>query len=235
MQNEPTPDPAAQPRKWRRGDVGPDGRIFWNYCKASKSGAVWKTPEAFQASLAYKAANRDEQNRKQRERSKRPETRERYRRKVSLWRARNKARFDNTSRAWREADPSRARRYRMTAHARKRADPAKWAIHKLRARLQKAVRSKYVRSVERDSAAFLLWLAVKVGADPQNGDAWHIDHPVPLARWTEDLGHPNAPENVRWLRASENLEKRASLPTPEEVAAHLALVEEWKKETQSQK
>lgn len=81
----------------------------------------------------------------------------------------------------------------------------------------------------------MLWLAARVGADPQDGDAWHIDHLVPLVRWTDDLGHPNAPENVRWMRASDNLEKRASFPSKEEVATHLALVEEWKRETKSQK
>lgn len=34
-----------QPKRWKRGDIGPDGRVFLKYSKKFKSGEYWTTPE----------------------------------------------------------------------------------------------------------------------------------------------------------------------------------------------
>jgi hypothetical protein len=90
------------------------------------------------------------------------------------------------------------------------------------------------RAQDKEAVCFLLWLAARQGIDVSSGREWHIDHLVPLSKM-ESLETANRPENVRWLRAEENTARKDADATPEEVAAHLALVEEWRKETQSPK
>jgi len=36
-----------EPKKWKWGDIGPDGLVFWGYDKYIKSGERWLTPEKF--------------------------------------------------------------------------------------------------------------------------------------------------------------------------------------------
>ncbi len=38
---------SAKPRKWKRGDVGPDGRVFLEYRKSCLNGERWQSPEKF--------------------------------------------------------------------------------------------------------------------------------------------------------------------------------------------
>jgi hypothetical protein len=42
----------------KRGDVGPDGLVFWSYHRTCKDGQNWKTPESF---AAIKAKRREYQ------------------------------------------------------------------------------------------------------------------------------------------------------------------------------
>ena len=34
--------------KWKRGDIGPDGRVFWSYKKGCKNGEWWITQSKFE-------------------------------------------------------------------------------------------------------------------------------------------------------------------------------------------
>lgn len=243
MQNEPTPDPSAQPRKWRRGDVGPDGRVFWAWAKASPNGQYWTSPETFERLLAKARAAAKAVNEADREngwarikgwRKKNPDKVKATVAKSMTPEARAKAR-ENT-REWRGQNPDKCRQYGRRAYEKVKQRPEQLVLRMLRIRLSGAVRrgrvAYFSRAADREGVKFLLWVAARTGVEIGTG-AWHIDHLVPLAKFGR--GNPNVPENVRWLTAAQNLAKGASLPTPEEVAAHLALVEEWRKETQSQK
>jgi hypothetical protein len=35
-------------KKWKQGDIGPDGRVFWNYRKDCKNGQYWVSADIFQ-------------------------------------------------------------------------------------------------------------------------------------------------------------------------------------------
>lgn len=82
-----------------------------------------------------------------------------------------------------------------------------------------------------EGGRFLVWLAQRNGVPIPSPD-WHIDHLLPVS--TFDLfangvrAHVNAPENVRWLTAKENLIKNDKPATQEEIQSHLALVAEWR-------
>jgi len=39
-------------RKWKHGDTGPDGRVFWGYCKTYKNGERWVTNDYFKKQRA---------------------------------------------------------------------------------------------------------------------------------------------------------------------------------------
>ena len=38
---------SEEPKKWKRGDIGPDGRVFWQYHKQCKNGEWWCNMEDF--------------------------------------------------------------------------------------------------------------------------------------------------------------------------------------------
>jgi 5-methylcytosine-specific restriction endonuclease McrA len=230
-----------QSRKWRRGDVGPDGRIFWAWAKASPNGQYWASPETFARLLAKsRAATKtvNEADRKngwariRRWREANPAKVKATVAKSMTPEAREKAR--KNTREWRSRNPDKCRQYGQRAYEKIKQRPERLVMRMLRIRLNGAVRrgrvAHYSRAADRDGVKFLLWAASRMGVEIGTG-AWHVDHLVPLAKFGR--GNANAPENVRWLTAAQNLAKGASLPTSEEVDAHLALVAEWKKETQS--
>jgi hypothetical protein len=35
-------------KKWKRGDIGPDGRVFWKYKKSYKNGEYWASLDQFE-------------------------------------------------------------------------------------------------------------------------------------------------------------------------------------------
>jgi hypothetical protein len=47
-----------EPKKWKRGDIGPDGRLFWRYHKQIPGGVNWITREKF---LEYMEKDKEHQ------------------------------------------------------------------------------------------------------------------------------------------------------------------------------
>lgn len=228
MQDNSAPNPDTPLRRWRCGDVGPDGRVFWSRDKSAQGGLYWVSPELFrhkkaaarERHVAYYTRHRERLRAKYREVDRHSPV---FVSARKAYRKRNKAKISEIEQQYKR---------RQLAN-----DPGFRILVTLRSRLKLAVRayatSGSSRAADKAAAAFLLWLAARVGADPMNGSDWHIDHLIPLSKLGE-LKSANAPENVRWLRAKENLARGNADPTPEEIAGHLALVEEWKKETKSQ-
>jgi hypothetical protein len=55
-----------QPKKWKRGDIGPDGRVFWCYGKQYRNGERWITREKSEENrvkLAEQSLRRYKKNR----------------------------------------------------------------------------------------------------------------------------------------------------------------------------
>jgi hypothetical protein len=43
---------ATETKRWKRGDIGPDGRVFWSYNKTCKNGEHWVTGDKFEKKKA---------------------------------------------------------------------------------------------------------------------------------------------------------------------------------------
>ena len=43
-------------KKWKRGDIGPDGRVFLNYSKKCKNGEYWVTVDSFEKHVSLEKA-----------------------------------------------------------------------------------------------------------------------------------------------------------------------------------
>jgi len=85
------------------------------------------------------------------------------------------------------------------------------------------------RASERESAAFLVWLAKKQNV--KISKEYHVDHIVPCKAFNlldpAQAAFCNSPYNLRWLTAKENYKKNRKMPTQDEIESHKALVEEW--------
>lgn len=256
MQNEPTPDPAAQPRKWRRGDVGPDGRVFWKTHRSrGLAQEVWVSREKFDFNVAREKAQRaagwalktPEQRAKKAEKERlRYETREDVRAKVAeaqrlrLLDPEAKAKHKAAVKRWSERRrPEDRKNAQKESSARYRSDPRNRVMLRLRGRLRSCVaralvQEKHPRGEDREAASFLLWCAQRIPGF--SFSEWEIDHLWPCAKckgWPSQ--EINKPENVRWLPRVENRVRQDADPSPSELAAHGLLLEEWKIETRSQK
>lgn len=118
---------------------------------------------------------------------------------------------------------------------------------RLRSRLKMAVKAAAPGhklaargAADYEAAHFLVWLANRMGIGPYpNGNKWHIDHIIPCDSFDitseEDMKKLQSPENLRWLTRSENCRKGKSLPTPEELSAHLLLVSQWRSQWSTEK
>lgn len=216
-----SPDPGGVVLK--HGDTGPDGRRFWAYRSDCKNGEHWMTEEKF---ARRKQAERDrlatpENREKMRAHSKRPEVRERSR----------------IAQLRRRATPEGKRKSAGYVMASFKRDPVFANEVRMRNRLRDAFRRANIRNISshgklRDSAKFLVWCAGLLGIDPAKPHGFHIDHLIPLSKWDDQHTKYKAddPENVQWLRAEKNLQKKDKMPTPGELQAHLLLVAQWRSE-----
>jgi hypothetical protein len=264
-QQLPSTATVSQPKKWRRGDVGPDGRVFAGMQNGGEGGKVpwWVTPEHYER--RRKAFNDARKKRYAEDPAMRAKmlasSKELGKLKYHCdpeWKAAKNAANAGRMRERRSTDasfvaqcsakakiraamPEARERRRQRERGLAASDPCFAAVKRLRCRIRSAIRRGVVASEDsrgtRQGAAFLVWLAKRMCMG-KIGPSLHIDHVWPLSAWAANpyAGWvPNGPENVRWIGASQNIRKHARLPTAEEVAEHLTLVAEWKKETESEK
>jgi len=217
-----SPDPGGV--VYRHGDVGPDGRRFWCYRSDCKNGEHWMTEERFAL-----------RKQKERKRLARPDNREKQRLRSKLPEVRERSRLAQLRR---RATPEGKKKSAEYVMARFRRDPIFASEVRMRNRLRDAFRRANIRNGAsstklRDSAKFLLWCAGRMGFDPSKRNGFHIDHLIPLSRWDTQQNvsyEADAPENIRWLSADANLQKKDKMPTAEELQAHLLLVAQWRSE-----
>lgn len=66
----------SEEKKWKRGDIGPDGRVFWAYDKTRKNGEKWIDADRFQHIYEKDAERRRRYEKENREKA--TEARRRY-------------------------------------------------------------------------------------------------------------------------------------------------------------
>lgn len=199
---------APPSKRFRRGDIREDGKIFWRYgrvnCREVES---WLSPERFDNWLSNLSVNRSPEERRA-------------------------ARCAH-ARRW-QRDNAEKRRAYMRAYMRRRIaeDPVEAMRARVRGRLKEALKGRGAKKKVRSSRMLgCSWkeLARRIesrfapGMSWENRSEWHIDHIVPLAlartpKDVEDLSHYT---NLRPLWARDNRLKSAKPPPPEECPAHL--------------
>lgn len=121
-----------EPKKWKRGDIGPDGLIFWSYHKDAKNGQQWYSDEKFKEVKArvkaYKQTPKYKEKEAARARDSYKNNPNKFRERIRQWRekhpdlAREKGRENDRrrcemnpglkakeAREWREKNPEKAR------------------------------------------------------------------------------------------------------------------------------
>lgn len=228
MEHSPQVNAVSEPRKWKRGEVGPDGRVFWEKNKAFPSGEYWVAAEDYPRMVEAKRASKKAFY-------------ERHREKILAYSKIRHAKVCTTA-----AHKAERKKYRDANAARMRKREAAWRkkavlecpelriVCAIRGRIKAAVSREAnsghrisSRAQDKEAARFLVWLAARQGVDPRDGRTWHVDHLIPISK-CEDLSKANQPENVRWLRAEVNTGRRDADATPEEIAEHQMLVQEWR-------
>lgn len=160
--------------------------------------------------------------------------------RINNWRRDNPERSREITKAYRTRYPDRFRdSMNRWAKKMRATDVIYSAATRLRRRLKVAVDGKCLskrdavsKSRDRVTIAFLQWLAGRQSLGEVYWTRYAIDHIIPVVWWKDnrpdELELMNAPENVRWLTPSENSKKSASMPSQEEIDAHLLLVSEWR-------
>lgn len=231
-------------RRWKKGDRDAVGRLFWRYNAGAVNGMYWVTEEEFKRRDALvrernrkrlldpvkKARSLETSREFQRKRRLDPEYRRFNNAQVAKWR--REVAFKNpaqTAKIKTSAKKSRKKQYAQNAEFR--------LGFRMRTRIKRAVKRRLLgqrgaRAEDKNAVCFLLWLAARRGIkDTELGPMYHIDHLIPVSKWGavgERRYAVNSPENVQWLTAEENAAKADTLPSDEQVQAHLSLVEEWR-------
>lgn len=196
-------------KRFRRGDVREDGRIFWGNSK--REGERWYTPDQFHRRKAAVSAYGKKQYAS-------PEQGERIRQKNKEWQR------VNVQRATRRANDRRKER--------RQADPLFALITRFRVNFHQSLKKRDM--IKRSKCAEVLGCTWKEFTDHiesrflpgmswDNRSEWHIDHIVPLAlaKTEQDVIDLNHYSNLRPLWATDNLIKSDSLPPRELVPEHL--------------
>jgi len=211
----------AHPRVHKPGDIREDGKVFWAYQQYSRGFEYWIPREHFDR-LKAGVNSREKSDAVQKRRLEyrlRPENLQRKRalQKVRAALPLEKAKRVSYNRLMDRTD--------LDSHVKTR----------LRSRMRKVVRSalggaKTYRKEDAEGVLFLVWSAERLGVTILNSSLFHVDHLIPFDRWHDEPREYkiNAPENVRWLTATENLQKHSRMPTAEEMQAHFLLVAEWR-------
>lgn len=229
----------SKPLRFKLGDRAHPSdheKVFCSYNPETANGLQWIPLAKYMASAKYRREGELNPCRKRTEQEKRAASVAKNKRLYAAKRDLHRARM--------ESDPE----YRAHIHARDNARYKKnRTIYLARAQtpeyvIKKSLRGsikKYVGTISsginrknNDGARFLIWLAARNGVPVPNGAEWHIDHLIPISRFDLSIESErlrvNAPENLRWLKAFDNYSKHDNMPSPEEVAAHLEVVAEWR-------
>lgn len=216
-------------RRWKRGDVGPDGRVFLNYATGYRNGEYWVSAERFELCNKRKA----ERDRKYYATN--PEhfiTRKNSYRSAHLgecreadkrWYQQNKVRHKQTCKNWMERNRERRRTYMRQWERDALKDPLFKLKKTIRKRLSNAIadggftkRSSTFQYVgcEWQFLKGYIEAKFKPGMSWENHGEWHIDHITPLASAKTDadvlrLSHYT---NLQPLWAPENLSKGDKMP-----------------------
>lgn len=199
------------------------------------------TPEAFQNK---KEANRQ---RHQRKKATDPEYLKRRReyRKEYVRNPKNRARVRASSRKAQDkyyATPIGKERRNAYLAKRRATNLVAALVERVRNRLGRALKQAVInqrssRSLDSEGIAFLRWDFERRGLCISELRSYHVDHLIPLMLW-ESEPRPygcNSPENLRWLIARENMQKKVDVPDQKEIQAHLLLVAEWRRSLIEQK
>lgn len=102
-------------RKWKQGDIGPDGRVFWSYQKICKNGERWIHASKFEERLQ-----------KSREACRKciAANPQKYREIRKKWRDSNPEKNSEINRKWREENREEYREARRKSFKKKRKQAA---------------------------------------------------------------------------------------------------------------
>lgn len=203
------PETEPTSKRFRRGDVREDGKVFWAYHK--RVGELWFSPEQLHRRKAAQALY-------EKNRVKSPEEKERGIQRAREWK---KA---NTNRATRRANARRKER--------RQTDPLFALITRFRVNFHQSLKKRDM--IKRSKCAEVLGCTWKEFTDHiesrflpgmswDNRSEWHIDHIVPLAlaKTEQDVIDLNHYSNLRPLWKRDNLLKSDSIPPREIAPAHL--------------
>ena len=188
-------------KKFKKGEVREDGKVFWQYLARLKSGEVWITKEQYER---YTSVDNRPQGRKLKCGDEREDgkvfwaynagspngewwvTKEKHAEKMEKSRSRDRARYEK-----RKASPSWKKYHRERHKQRAKEDESYRIAHNLRgnlsSQLKRFVQGKKVSAI-RNLGCSLSFLKSYIEARFQPGmtwenygSIWHIDHVVPMA------------------------------------------------------
>lgn len=233
-----TPEPSVA-RRWKRGDVGPDGRVFMNYAPGYKNGEYWVTAEKFANHCEHLRKYRSGRVDKMRE-SSRLSMRKRYaeRREFAIaevrkYRANHPDRVIQANRRYYASNAEECRKRaclyaksnrdkRNTYATKYYSEPIKRLCRNTRSRIRGWMREAGFKKTSKaqtyvgcswDFLRAHLEAQFQPGMTWENYGEWHVDHIVPLAsaKSEADVMRLCHYSNLQPLWAFDNISKGAKL------------------------
>lgn len=231
-------------RRWKKGDIGPDGRLFWRYNPPAKNGMHWVTKAKYdlmELGWRRRHAARQADPIKKAARNAYCKAFQTKRRQDPAYRDKNRLYCAEYKREVVDRDPIKKAEFSKRALAKRKlrlkTDAAFRTMLNLRRRLRVSVKKallghKPPRTPDEEAVRFLMWLAKDLGLpDSALGPRYQIDHLIPVCKW-DGAGISsysiNSPENVQWLTVSENASKADKMPSGEDILRHLTIVKKWR-------
>lgn len=198
------------PRRYKRGDVRDDGRVFWCYDSSRKNGERWVSKETFAQS---RVKNRDAMRKFRKNFPGRDqETNRRYR-------ERNRDKRVATHRNWRRTNPEKWRSCWLASRDKRKQTDVTYALKfnvgcLIRNALRKGGFSKRSRTQAILGCSFEEFRAhlerqFLPGMTWGNRTEWHLDHiiPISLGKTQGQIERLNHYSNLQPLWGKENISK----------------------------